>query len=137
MDRRDARSDASAGKRVVKTDRAPAAIGPYSQAVIASGFVFAAGQIALDPGTSQLVPGDVRIQTRRVLENLSAVLAAAGSSMEKVVKTTVFLRDLNDFGTMNEIYGEYFRQDPPARSTVQVAKLPRDAAVEIEVVALA
>jgi 2-iminobutanoate/2-iminopropanoate deaminase len=137
MARRDARIDPSAGKRVVKTDQAPPAIGPYSQAVITNGFVFAAGQIALDPGTAQLVPGDVRIQTKRVLENLSAVLAAAGSSMEKVVKTTVFLRDLNDFGPMNEIYGEYFRENPPARSTVQVAKLPRDAAVEIEVVALA
>ena len=137
MARREARIDSSAGKRIVKTDQAPAAIGPYSQAVIANGFVFAAGQIALDPGTTQLVPGDVRIQTKRVLENLSAVLAAAGSSMEKVVKTTVFLRDLNDFGPMNEIYGGYFRENPPARSTVQVAKLPRDAAVEIEVVALA
>lgn len=137
MARREARIDSSVGKRIVKTDQAPAAIGPYSQAVIANGFVFAAGQIALDPGTAQLVPGDVRIQTKRVLENLSAVLAAAGSSMEKVVKTTVFLRDLNDFGPMNEIYGEYFRENPPARSTVQVAKLPRDAAVEIEVVALA
>ena len=137
MARREARIDSSDGKRIVKTDQAPAAIGPYSQAVIANGFVFAAGQIALDPGTAQLVPGDVRIQTKRVMENLSAVLAAAGSSMDKVVKTTVFLRDLNDFGPMNEIYGEYFRENPPARSTVQVAKLPRDAAVEIEVVALA
>ena len=137
MARRDERTGPSAGKRVVKTDQAPAAIGPYSQAVIANGFVFAAGQIALDPRTGQLVPGDVRIQTKRVLENLAAVLSAAGSSMSKVVKTTVFLRDLNDFGTMNEIYGEYFQEDPPARSTVQVAKLPRDAAVEIEVVALA
>ena len=137
MARREARIDSSDGKRIVKTDQAPAAVGPYSQAVIANGFVFAAGQIALDPGTAQLVPGDVRIQTKRVMENLSAVLAAAGSSMDKVVKTTVFLRDLNDFGPMNEIYGEYFRENPPARSTVQVAKLPRDAAVEIEVVALA
>jgi len=124
-------------KRVIKTEEAPPAIGPYSQAVIGNGFVFAAGQIPLDPRTGQLVPGDIRVQTRRVLENLKAVLEAAGSSMDRVVKTTVFLRDLNDFGAANEIYGEYFRESPPARSTVQVAKLPRDAAVEIEAVALA
>ena len=124
-------------KRIVRTDAAPAAIGPYSQAVVANGFVFAAGQVPLDPSTGQLVPGDIRAQTKRVMENLKAVLAAAGSSFDKVVKTTVFLRDLNDFGTMNEIYGEYFQENPPARSTVQVAKLPREAAVEIEVVALA
>jgi len=124
-------------KRVIKTEEAPPAIGPYSQAVIGNGLVFAAGQIPLDPRTGQLVPGDIRVQTRRVLENLKAVLEAAGSSMDRVVKTTVFLRDLNDFGAANEIYGEYFRESPPARSTVQVAKLPRDAAVEIEAVALA
>jgi len=124
-------------KRIVKTDQAPAAIGPYSQAVVANGFVYVAGQVALDPGTGQLVPGDVRIQTKRVLENLKAILEASGSSMDRVVKTTVFLRDLNDFGIMNEIYGAYFQENPPARSTVQVAKLPRDAAVEIEVIALA
>ena len=137
MTRHDERADSFAGKRVVRTDQAPAAIGPYSQAVIANGWIFAAGQVALDPRTGQLVPGDVRIQTKRVMENIKAVLAAAGSSMDKVVKTTVFLRDLNDFGPMNEIYGEYFQESPPARSTVQVAKLPRDAVVEIEVVALA
>jgi 2-iminobutanoate/2-iminopropanoate deaminase len=123
-------------KRVVLTEEAPLAIGPYSQAIVAHGLVFAAGQIPLDPRTGQPVPGDVRVQTRRVLDNLKAVLEAAGSSMAKVVKTTVFLRDLNDFGAMNEIYGSYFMEDPPARSTVQVAKLPRDAAVEIEAVAL-
>ncbi len=124
-------------KRIVRTDAAPAAIGPYSQAVVANGFVFAAGQVPLDPNTGQIVSGDIRAQTKRVMENLKAVLAASGSSFDKVVKTTVFLRDLNDFGTMNEIYGEYFQESPPARSTVQVAKLPREAAVEIEVVALA
>ncbi len=124
-------------KRIVKTEAAPAAIGPYSQAVVANGFAYTAGQVALDPRTGQLVPGDIRIQTKRVMENLKAVLEAAGSSMDKVVKTTVFLRDLNDFGTMNEIYGEYFKENPPVRSTVQVAKLPREAAVEIDAVALA
>jgi 2-iminobutanoate/2-iminopropanoate deaminase len=124
-------------KRMIKTEQAPAAIGPYSQAIVANGFVYAAGQIPLDPRTGQLVPGDIRIQTKRVMENIKAVLDAAGSSMDKVVKTTVFLRDLNDFGIMNEIYGEYFKENPPARSTVQVGKLPREAAVEIEVVALA
>jgi 2-iminobutanoate/2-iminopropanoate deaminase len=124
-------------KRMIKTEQAPAAIGPYSQAIVANGFVYAAGQIPLDPRTGQLVPGDIRIQTKRVMENIRAVLDAAGSSMDKVVKTTVFLRDLNDFGIMNEIYGEYFKENPPARSTVQVGKLPREAAVEIEVVALA
>jgi len=124
-------------KRIVRTEEAPEAIGPYSQAVVANGMVYAAGQVPLDPKTGQIVPGDIRAQTKRVMENLKAVLGAAGSSMDKVVKTTVFLRDLNDFGTMNEIYGEYFRESPPARSTVQVAKLPREAAVEIDVIALA
>lgn len=124
-------------KRIIKTDAAPGAVGPYSQAVVANGFVYTAGQIALDPRTGQLVPGDIRIQTRRVMDNVKAVLEAAGSSLDKVVKTTVFLRDMNDFGIMNEIYGSYFREEPPARSAIQVAKLPRDAAVEIETVALA
>jgi len=124
-------------KRIIKTDQAPPAIGAYSQAIVANGFIFAAGQVALDPRTGQLVPGDARVQTKRVMENIKAVLAAAGSSIEKVVKTTIFLRDMNDFGMVNEIYGEYFQESPPARSTVQVAKLPREAAVEIEVVALA
>ena len=123
-------------KRIVMTEEAPQAIGPYSQAVVAGGFVYAAGQLALDPHTGQLVPGDVRIQTKRVMENIKAILERAGSSLANVVKTTVFLRDLNDFGAMNEIYGSYFQEDPPARSTVQVAKLPRDGAVEIVVVAL-
>jgi 2-iminobutanoate/2-iminopropanoate deaminase len=124
-------------KRIIKTDEAPPAIGAYSQAVAANGLVFTSGQLALDPRTGQLVPGDARTQTKRIMENLKAVLTAAGSSMEKVVKATVFLRDLNDFGVMNEIYGEYFQENPPARSTVQVAKLPREAAVEIDLIALA
>ena len=124
-------------KRIVRTEQAPQAIGPYSQAVVAGGFVYVAGQLALDPHTGQLVPGDVRIQTKRVMENIKAILEGAGSSMAGVVKTTVFLRDLNDFGAMNEIYGSYFQEDPPARSTVQVAKLPREGVVEIEVVAVA
>ncbi|HLW47103.1 MAG TPA: RidA family protein [bacterium] len=124
-------------KRIVRTEQAPQAIGPYSQAVVGGGFVYVAGQLALDPRTGQLVPGDVRIQTKRVMENIKAILESAGSSLSNVVKTTVFLRDMNDFGAMNEIYGSYFQEDPPARSTFQVAKLPRDGAVEIEVVALA
>jgi 2-iminobutanoate/2-iminopropanoate deaminase len=124
-------------KRIIKTETAPAAIGPYSQAVIANGFVYAAGQVPVDPRTGQLVPGDIRIQTKRVMENIRAVLEAAGSSLDRVVKATVFLCDMNDFGIMNEIYGSYFQENPPARTTVQVAKLPREAAVEIEVVALA
>lgn len=124
-------------QRIIKTDEAPAAIGPYSQAVVANGFVYTAGQVALDPRTGQLVPGDARIQTRRVMENLKAVLAAAGTSLDRVVKTTIYLRDLNDFGVVNETYGDYFKENPPARSTVQVTRLPREAAVEIEAVALA
>jgi 2-iminobutanoate/2-iminopropanoate deaminase len=124
-------------KQIVRTEQAPQAIGPYSQAVVGGGFVYVAGQLALDPRTGQLVPGDVRIQTKRVMENIKAILEGAGSSLSNVVKTTVFLRDMNDFGAMNEIYGSYFQEDPPARSTFQVAKLPRDGAVEIEVVALA
>ena len=123
-------------KRIIRTEQAPQAIGPYSQAVVGGGFVYVAGQLALDPRTGQLVPGDVRIQTKRVMENIKAILEGAGSSLDRVVKTTVFLRDLNDFGAMNEIYGSYFQEDPPARSTFQVAKLPRDGAVEIEAVAL-
>lgn len=124
-------------KRIVRTEQAPQAIGPYSQAVVGGGFVYVAGQLALDPRTGQLVPGDVRIQTKRVMENIKAILEGAGTSLSNVVKTTVFLRDMNDFGAMNEIYGSYFQEDPPARSTFQVAKLPRDGSVEIEVVALA
>jgi 2-iminobutanoate/2-iminopropanoate deaminase len=124
-------------REIVKTEGAPAAIGPYSQAVRAGGFVFASGQIPLDPKTGQFVEGGVREQTEQVLRNLAAVLEAAGSGLGRVVKTTVFLADMDDFAAMNEVYGRYFSEDPPARATVEAARLPRDARVEIEVVALA
>jgi 2-iminobutanoate/2-iminopropanoate deaminase len=129
----------SNGKKVVKTDAAPGALGPYSQAIVAGGMVYCAGQIPLDPATGQIVSGGVAAQTEQVLKNLRAVLKAAGSDLDRAVKTTVFLKDMNDFGAMNEVYGraEYFGAMPPARSTVEVARLPRDVAVEIEVVALA
>ena len=120
----------------IQTDRAPQAIGPYSQAVRAGGFVFASGQIPLDPASMQIVEGDVRLQAARVLENLRAVLEAAGSSLERVVKTTVFLADMNDFAAMNEVYATFFGATRPARSTVEVARLPRDARIEIDVVAV-
>lgn len=121
----------------IQTDRAPQAIGPYSQAIKANGFVFASGQIPLDPATGQLIEGDIRAQTERVLNNVQAVLEAAGSSLSQVVKTTVFLADMNDFAAVNEVYGNFFGATRPARSTVQAARLPRDVSVEIEVVALA
>lgn len=121
--------------RQVHTDDAPAAIGPYSQAVVHDGLVYTAGQIPLDPATMQLVQGDVAAQTERVLANLRAVLRAAGSDLDRVLKTTVFLRDMNDFTAMNEVYARAFGTHAPARSTVQAARLPRDAAVEIECVA--
>jgi 2-iminobutanoate/2-iminopropanoate deaminase len=124
-------------KEVVRSDRAPLPIGPYSQAIRAGGLLFLAGQLALDPNTGQFLAGDIKAQTRRVLENLAAVLEAAGSSMDRVVKTTVFLKDMNDFGAMNEEYASFFRELPPARTTVQVARLPRDALVEIDLIALA
>lgn len=124
-------------KDIVATDHGPKAIGPYSQAVKANGFVFVSGQIAFDPATQQLVGGDIKQQTERVLENLKAIVTAAGSSFEKVVKCTVFLADMNEFAAMNEVYGKYFSAAPPARSTVQVARLPRDVRVEIDVIALA
>lgn len=122
---------------IVQTDLAPQAIGPYSQAIKANGFVFASGQIPLDPATGQLVEGDIRVQTERVLNNAKAVVEAAGSSLERVVKTTVFLADMNDFAVVNEVYATFFGSTRPARSTVQAARLPRDVKVEIEVVALA
>ena len=128
----------SNGKQVIKTDAAPGALGPYSQAIVAGGLVYCAGQIPLEPATGAIVSGGVAQQTEQVLKNLRAVLKAAGSDLGRAVKTTVFLKDMNDFGAMNEVYGrpEYFGAQPPARSTVEVARLPRDVAVEIEVVAV-
>jgi 2-iminobutanoate/2-iminopropanoate deaminase len=120
----------------IHTENAPAAIGPYSQAIKANGFVFASGQIPTDPQTGQFVPGGITEQTTRVLQNLQAVLEAAGSSLGQVVKTTVFLADMKEFSEMNEVYATFFPEPPPARATVAVAGLPRDARVEIEVVAL-
>jgi 2-iminobutanoate/2-iminopropanoate deaminase len=121
----------------IQTDRAPEAIGPYSQAIKANGFIFASGQIPLDPSTMQIVEGGIEEQTRRVLENLKAVLEAAGSSLDRVVKTTVYLADLGEFAAMNVIYAKYFGERKPARATVQVARLPRDVKVEIDLIALA
>jgi 2-iminobutanoate/2-iminopropanoate deaminase len=122
-------------KQVISTPNAPAAIGPYSQAVRAGNLVFVSGQIPLDPATGQLVGGDIGVQTEQVLENLAAILEAAGSSLAQVVKATVYLRDLGEFGRMNEVYAKFFGENPPARATVQVTRLPREAAVEIDVVA--
>jgi 2-iminobutanoate/2-iminopropanoate deaminase len=124
-------------KEVIATDKGPKAIGPYSQAIKANGFIFLSGQIPFDPATSQIVEGDVATQTARVLENVKAIAVAAGSSLDRAVKATVFLKDMNDFAAMNEVYGKYFAQNPPARSTVEVARLPRDVRVEIELIVLA
>jgi 2-iminobutanoate/2-iminopropanoate deaminase len=123
-------------REAVSTPDAPQAIGPYSQAIKAGGFVFTAGQVAIDPATGQVVPGEVSAQTERVMRNLAAILEAAGSGFEKVVRCTVFLRNMNDFAAMNEVYGRYFASAPPARSTVEVARLPKDVLVEIDVIAL-
>lgn len=123
--------------QVVTTDRAPKAQGPYSQAIVAAGMVFLSGQIAIDPKSNQFVDGPIEQQTRQVLENLSSVLQSVGISFSHVVKATVFLKDMNDFDAMNTIYAEYFTSHKPARSTVQVARLPRDAKIEIELVAVA
>jgi 2-iminobutanoate/2-iminopropanoate deaminase len=123
-------------REIISTKDAPQAIGPYSQAVRANGFVFASGQIALDPTTQQVVPGDVSAQTDRVLRNLSEILEAAGSGLGKVVRSTVFLKNMNDFAAMNQVYGKYFSSAPPARSTVEVARLPKDVLVEIDVIAI-
>lgn len=127
---------AAPARRVVKTERAPRPSGPLSQAVVANGFVFCSGQLGSDPATGEMVAGGVREQAEQVLKNLAAVLEAAGSDMAHVTKTTVFLADMNDFAAMNEVYGRHFKDSPPARSTVQVARLPRDARIEIEAVAL-
>jgi len=125
-------------REIIKTSKAPGAIGPYSQAVKipAGSMLFTAGQIALDPATGQLVDGDIKIQTRRVLENVKAILEAAGVSLNDVVKTTVFMSNLGEFQAMNDIYSEYFASNPPARSTVEVSALPRGAKVEIETIAI-
>ncbi|MFW5942593.1 MAG: RidA family protein, partial [Chloroflexota bacterium] len=123
-------------KEIISTDNAPAAVGPYSQAVCAGSLVYTAGQIPLDPNTGKLVEGDVQAQTRQVIHNLKAVLEAAGSSLENVVKTTVFLNDINDYAAVNDVYGGFFGESAPARSAVQVAALPLGARLEIEVVAL-
>jgi 2-iminobutanoate/2-iminopropanoate deaminase len=124
-------------REVVSTKDAPQAIGPYSQAIKANGFVFTSGQIAIDPATQQVVEGDVAAQTERVLRNLSEILEAAGSGLGKVLRCTVFLKNMGDFAAMNQVYGKYFSAAPPARSTVEVARLPKDVLVAIDVVALA
>ena len=124
-------------KEIVQTEHAPPAIGPYSQAIKSNGLVFASGQIPLDPATGQFVPGGIEEQTRQVLKNLSAVLEAAGSSLDRVVKTTVFLIDMQEFAAMNDVYATFFTSNPPARATVQAARLPKDARVEIEAIAFA
>lgn len=124
-------------REVIATDRGPKAIGPYSQAIKATGLVFLSGQIPLDPATQLLVDGDVAVQTERVLQNIRGILDAAGTSLFRVIKTTVFLKNMNDFVAMNEVYGRHFSTEPPARSTVEVARLPKDVLVEIDVIALA
>lgn len=124
-------------KEVISTDKGPRAIGPYSQAIKAGGFIFTAGQIALDPATAQIIEGDVVRQTVRVLDNLKAIVEAGGSTLARVVKTTVYLKDMNDFSAMNEVYARYFAENPPARSTVEAARLPRDVRVEIDLIAFA
>jgi 2-iminobutanoate/2-iminopropanoate deaminase len=121
---------------VIATKEGPEAIGPYSQAIRANGFVFVSGQVAIDPATQQFVAGDVAAQTERAIKNLAGILKAAGSSLERVVRATVFLKNMGDFAAMNEVYGKHFSSAPPARSTVEVARLPKDALVEIDVIAL-
>ncbi|PKK81515.1 MAG: reactive intermediate/imine deaminase [Thermoplasmata archaeon HGW-Thermoplasmata-2] len=122
-------------KEAVKTENAPAAIGPYSQAVKANGFIFVSGQLPINPATGQLAAGTIEEQTEQALRNVQAILEAAGAGMENIVKTTIFLRDMNDFARVNETYAQFFKGCPPARSTVQVARLPKDAAIEIEMTA--
>jgi 2-iminobutanoate/2-iminopropanoate deaminase len=122
---------------VICTKHAPEAIGPYSQAIKAQGFVFVSGQVAIDPATQQVISGDVAAQTDRILRNVSHILEAAGSGLDKVVRSTVFLKNMGDFAVMNAVYGRFFNAAPPARSTVEVARLPKDVLVEIDVIALA
>jgi 2-iminobutanoate/2-iminopropanoate deaminase len=124
-------------REVIATDQAPKAIGPYSQAIRTAGLIFTSGQVPIDPATQQVITGDVAAQTDRVLKNLSAVLQAAGSSLDQAVRCTVFLKNMGDFAAMNEVYGRYFQKAAPARSTVEVARLPKDVLVEIDVIALA
>jgi 2-iminobutanoate/2-iminopropanoate deaminase len=123
-------------KEAISTSDAPKAIGPYSQAIRTNGFVFTSGQVAIDPATQQVISGDIAAQTDRVLKNLSNILNAAGSGLEKVVRTTVFLKNMNDFMAMNEVYGLHFTENPPARSTVEVSRLPKDVLVEIDAIAI-
>lgn len=123
-------------KEVISTSRGPKAIGPYSQAIKAGGFIFVSGQVALDPATGKIAEGDVSAQTERTLENLKAIVEAAGSSLDRALKATVFLKDLRDFAAMNEVYKRYFPSNPPARATVEVARLPLDLRVEIDLIAL-
>jgi 2-iminobutanoate/2-iminopropanoate deaminase len=123
-------------REIISTKDAPQAIGPYSQAIKANGFIFVSGQVAIDPATAQVIAGDVAAQTDRVLRNLSEILEAGGSGLGKVVRCGVFLKSMNDFGRMNEVYGKYFSSAPPARSTVEVSRLPKDVLVEIDAIAL-
>jgi 2-iminobutanoate/2-iminopropanoate deaminase len=124
-------------RELITTKDAPQAIGPYSQAIRANGFIFVSGQVAIDPATQQVITGEIAEQTDRVLKNLSAILKAAGSGLDKVVRTTVFLKNMEQFAAMNEVYGRYFASPPPARATVEVSRLPKDVLVEIDVIALA
>ncbi len=122
-------------REVISTLKAPKAIGPYSQAIKVNGLIFSSGQVAIDPATQEVIAGDVGAQTERVMKNLSAILAAAGSRLDHVLRCTVFLKNMNDFAAMNAVYGKYFNASPPARSTVEVARLPKDVLVEIDVIA--
>jgi len=123
-------------REIISTPDAPKAIGPYSQGINANGFVFVSGQVAIDPATQQVIAGDVAAQTEQVIKNLSGILKAAGTSLDQVVRSTVFLKSMNDFAAMNEVYGKFFTSKPPARSTVEVSRLPKDVLVEIDVIAL-
>jgi len=123
-------------KKIIKTDKAPAPVGPYNQATMSGNFIFTAGQIAMDPKTGELIENDIRMQTERVIENLKAVLEEAGSGLSRILKTTVFLKNMDDFSAMNEVYARYFQDNAPARSAVEVSRLPKDVLIEIECIAL-